>query len=450
MSTEHRVPAVLPEETASEPPRDPAAGRTPSRVGRVLQGPLGLLRSGGFLDLLIAQVVPLGVSFALTLVTAAFLGPELRGVLTYLMTGALLCGALAYGSLHVPVVENLRTRDRSAFRHGVRLVGGLSAILSLTGLVLVLVGSSGDTTSNGIPSTVTQTGWVLVGGALVVVQLFSGRVLQGLARNREYQVTVVVQSLLYLLGAGATLLTTRSPLPVFAAWALSVVAGVVLTAYYLRRHFREGGPWVWSGSPWGRFLRSATANNIGSIGQMVMLRADVLVVALLLGPAAAGVYGLALSLTELALIIPEVFALSVFGSRARLDGERWAGELHRTVRLNAALSVVAALGIAVLALLLALGPLSDFDGLVTLVLIVLPGVVVAGYSRVALSGLQALGSSAHVWMFGVLALALSVGYVPAAMIGGSVGTAVMSSVAYAVTAVFLKRSLRSALSGSAA
>ena len=447
MSTEQQVPAVLPEENAGGPPGDEAAAAASSRVARVLQGPLGLLRSGGFLDLLIAQVVPLGVSFALTLVTAAFLGPELRGVLTYLMTGALLCGALAYGSLHVPVVENLRTRDRSAFRHGVRLVGGLSATLSVVGLVLVLIGGSGD----GAPTTnLTSTGWVLVGGALVVVQLFSGRVLQGLARNREYQATVVVQSVLYLLGAGGTLLVTRSPLLVFAAWAVSVVASVVLTVFYLRRHFREGGPWIWSGSPWGRFLRSATANNIGSIGQMVMLRADVLVVALLLGPADAGVYGIALSLTELALIVPEVFALSVFASRARLDRDSWAGELHRTVRLNGALSVVAAVGILLVAVLLVLGPLSDYEGLVTLVLIVLPGVIVAGYSRVALSALQALGSSSHVWMFGVLALALSAGYVPAAMLGGTIGTALMSTVAYASTAVFLQRSLRSALARSAA
>jgi O-antigen/teichoic acid export membrane protein len=444
VNTEHRGPAVLPE-SAGAPPHEGAAG-TSSRVGRVLQGPLGLLRSGGFFDLLIAQVVPLGVSFALTLVTAAFLGPELRGVLTYLMTGALLCGALAYGSLHVPVVENLRTGDRSAFRHGVRLVGGLSAVLSVTGLVLVLVGGPGNTTT----STVTATGWVLGGGALVVIQLFSGRVLQGLARNREYQATVVLQALLYLLGAGGTLLITRSPLMVFGAWAVSVVASVLLTVVYLRRHFREGGPWVWSGSPWGRFLRSATANNVGSIGQMVMLRADVLVVAILLGSAQAGVYGIALSLTELALIVPEVFALSVFASRARLDRDRWVGELHRTVRLNAALSAVSAVGILLTALVLALGPLSDYDGLVTLVLIVLPGVMVAGYSRVALSALQALGSSSHVWMFGVLALALAVGYVPAAMLGGSVGTAVMSTVAYVSTAVFLQRSLRTALSRSAA
>jgi O-antigen/teichoic acid export membrane protein len=377
-------------------------------------------------------------------VTAALLGPELRGVLTYLMTGALLCGALAYGSLHVPVVENLRSGDRSAFRHGVRLVGGLSAGLSVTGLVLVLAGGPGDTAS-----TVTTTGWALVGGALVVVQLFAGRVLQGLARNRRYQTTVVVQSLLYLLGAGATLLTTRSPLLVFAAWSVSVVTGVAVAAFHLRRHFREAGPWIWSGSPWGRFLRSATANNIGSIGQMVMLRADVLVVALVLGPAQAGVYGLALSLTELSLIVPEVFALSVFAGRARLDRDQWVSRLHRTFRLNAALSLAAAVAILLAALLLVLGPLSAYDGLVTLVLIVLPGAIVAGYSRVALSALQALGSSSSVWVFGVLALALAAGYVPATVLGGALGTALMSSVAYAVTAVFLRRSLRSALSRSA-
>jgi O-antigen/teichoic acid export membrane protein len=252
------------------------------------------------------------------------------------------------------------------------------------------------------------------------------------------------------VGAGATLLTSRSPLLVFAAWAVSVVVGVALTAFYLRRHFRGTGPWLWSGSPWGPFLRSATANNIGSIGQMVMLRADVIIVALLLGPTAAGIYGIALSLTELSLILPEVFALSVFASRARLDEHRWASELHRIVRLNASLSLVSAVAIALAALLLVLGPLSDYEGLVTLVLIVLPGAVIAGYSRVALSALQALGSNSHVWLFGVMALALSACYVPAVLLGGAVGAAVMSSVAYAATATYLHRSLRSSLAGIAA
>ncbi len=442
MSTEHRTPVVLPAGNDGVPSPEGMSAGASSRAVRVLRGPLGLIRSGGFVDLLIAQVVPLGVSFALTLVTAAFLGPELRGVLTYLMTGALLCGALAYGSLHVPVVQSLRAGDRSAFGQGVRLVAVLSVSLSLTGLVLTLVGG-------GTTSTVTMTGWALVGGALVVLQLFAGRVLQGLARNRAYQVAVVVQSVLYLAGAGATLLTTRSPLLVFAAWAVSVVAGVGLAGFHLRRHFRDTGPWVWSGGPWGPFLRSATANNIGSIGQMVMLRADVIVVALLLGPAAAGVYGIALSLTELSLILPEVFALSVFASRARLDERRWVAELHRIFRLNAYLSMTSAVVIALTAVILVLGPLSDYEGLVTLVVIVLPGAVIAGYSRVALSALQALGSSSHVWLFGVMALALAAGYVPATLLGGSVATAVMSSVAYTVTGLYLHRSLRSALSGSA-
>jgi O-antigen/teichoic acid export membrane protein len=477
VSTEQRAPVVLPDgNDGGQSPDEPAPGasslhhplprnqglppragrhRSPAgragsgrlRTGRVLRGPLDLIRSVGFIDLLIAQVVPLGVSFALTLVTAAFLGPELRGVLTYLMTGALLCGALAYGSLHVPVVQNLRVGDRSAFRHGVRLVAVLSVAMSLTGLALALVGDG--TTSTVTMSTVTMTGWALVGGALVVLQLFTGRVLQGLARNRQYQVTVVVQSLLYLVGSGATLLTTRSPLLVFAAWSVSVVVGVALTAFYLRRHFSDTGPWTWSGSPWGQFLRSATANNIGSIGQMVMLRADVMIVALLVGPAAAGVYGIALSLTELSLILPEVFALSVFASRARLDERRWSSELHRIFRLNAFMSVLSAVVITLAALVLKLGPLSDYEGLVTLVLIVLPGAVIAGYSRVALSALQALGSNSHVWVFGVMALALSACYVPAALLGDAVGAAVMSTVAYAATALFLHRSLRSALSRSA-
>ena len=420
-------------------PAGPAAG---------LRGVLGTLRTGGFPDLFIAQVVPLGVTFALTLVSAALLGPERRGVLTFLMTGALLAGALAYGSLHVPVVEALRRGDRSTLRYGVRLVAGFAGALAAVGVGLVVVGRPGDA-GTGHSHAVT-TGWALMGGALIVCQLFANRVLQGLGRDRGYQVTIVVQSVLYLLGAGAVLATTRSPLLVYAAWGLSVVAGLAVATTQLVRHLRDHVPAAPAGTTprtWPQFLRSATANNVGSIGQMVMLRADVLVVGVVLGPTAAGVYGIALSLTELALIVPEALALSVFSGRARLPADQWAGQLHRTVRLNAAVGVLAAVCIAGAAVVLTLGPLSDYRGLVPLVLIVLPGALFAGYSRVALSALQALGRHSAVAAFGVLAVVVSVGYLPGAWLGGTAGTAAVSTAAYVVTALYLHTSLRTALRG---
>ncbi|WP_216870580.1 lipopolysaccharide biosynthesis protein [Modestobacter excelsi] len=440
--------AELPSSTAVA--GDPAAsGPAPAQAGlaSVLRGALGTLRAGGFLDLLIAQVVPLGATFLLTLVSATLLGPERRGVLTFLMTGALLAGALAYGSLHVPVVEALRGGDRSTLRHGIRLVAGFAVTLAATGVALVLTGRGAERVGSA-HSDVLLTGWALMGGSLVVCQLFANRVLQGLGRDRGYQVTIVVQTLLYLVGAGVVLATTRSPLLVYAAWALSVVGGLAIASTQLVRHLRAHavdpptgtGDWTWR-----RFLRSATANNVGSIGQMVMLRADVLVVGVLLGPTAAGIYGIALSLTELALIIPEAFALSVFSSRARMTDDRWEGQLGRTVRLNAGVGCIAAVGIAGAAVVLSLGPLSAYRGLVPLVLIVLPGAVFAGYSRVALSALQALGRHAAVAAFGVLALVLAAGYVPGAWLGGTTGTAVVSTVAYLVTALYLRTSLRSAL-----
>jgi O-antigen/teichoic acid export membrane protein len=424
--------------TAPSPPADgsPARGAT--------RGPLAALRAGGVLDLLVAQAVPLGVTFALTLVSAALLGPERRGVLTFLLTGSLLIGALGYGSLHVPVVDGLRMHDRSNLRHGIRLVAMMSGALAAGGVVVVVVG--GLTHRGAGHGTATTVGLSMVGGAILVAELFAGRVLQGLSRNRGYQAVVVLQSLLYLAGATLVLTITRSPLLVFGAWAVSMLAGLALAATLLARDIRDRGPWVESAWTWRRFLRSATANNVGSIGQIVMLRADVLVVGVVVGPAAAGVYGLALSLTELALIVPEVFALSVYSSRSRLDGAEWAGYLRRTLRINTAVMVLSITAIAAAAVVLHLGPLADYDGLVLLVLIVLPGAVCAGYSRVALSGLQALGRQSRVWTFGVLALVLACGYVPASMLAGANGTAVMSTIAYAATGAYLWTSLRAALS----
>ncbi|MEU2348291.1 hypothetical protein [Modestobacter sp. NPDC049651] len=404
------------------------------------------VRSAGYVHLLAAQVAPLGVSFLLTMVSATLLGPERRGVLTFLMTGSLLVGALAYGSLHVPVVDGLRSGDGRSLRHGVRLVAGIWLLLTTAGAAVAFLARPASPTAD--PGTAFQVGLVLVGGAIAVTQLFAGRVLQGLAENSRYVRVVVGQAALYLVGTGAVLLATRSPLLMFGTWYVSVLGGLVLAVGHLRTVLQERAPHADGGPSWRSFARSATANNVGSIGQMVMLRADVLVVGLVLGPVATGVYGIALSLTELALIAPEVFALAVYGNRARMADASWVAHVRRTVRVNLVLAVAAAAVIAAAGFLLVQGPLASYRGLVPLMLIVLPGVVLAGYTRIALSALQALGATVPVWRFGVLALVLSLGFLPGALLGVT-GPAVVSSVAYGLTALFLHVQLRTRLAGVA-
>lgn len=418
-----------------------AAGRVPGSALRFACS----LRSAGYVDLFLAQVAPLGVSFVMALVSATLLGPERRGILTFLMTGSVLCGAIAYGSLHVPVVEGLRSGDGGSLRHGVRLVAAIWVVLTAVGAGLVLV--TWPTRGDLAVHAGFESGLALIGGATVVTQLFAGRVLQGLGENRQYVRIVVVQSLVYLLGSGGVLLRTRSPLLMFTAWYVSVVVSLMLAVVSLRAVLRGREREAGRGRSWRHFARSAMANNLGSIGQMVMLRADVLVVGVVLGAAAAGVYGIALSLTELSLIAPEVFALSVYGNRARMEGGLWIAQVQRTFRMNSAVTILAAAGIALAAVVLAYGPLASYSGLVPLVLIILPGAFFAGYTRIALSALQALDATVPVARFGVFALVLSIGYFPGAMVGGLMGPAVVSSLAYVGTALFLRSALRVRVAG---
>lgn len=254
----------------------------------------------------------------------------------------------------------------------------------------------------------------------------------------------MAQSLAYAGLAGLALALDRSALLVFAGWYVSVGIGLAMAARALRREL--GAPDHGARAvTWRAYLRSALANNVGSVGQMVVLRGDVLVVGLLLGAADVGVYGIALSLTELTLVLPEVLALSVFGNRARRDVAAWRVEVRRAVRWQLLLAALSAGAVLAAAVVLARGPLTDYRGLVPLVAIVLPGAVLAGYTRIALAALQAQNDGAAVWRFGVLCLVLAAGYVPATLWAGTTGTAVASSVAYAVGALFLQRALRRAL-----
>ena len=411
----------------------------PATSAPVLPVALRSLRSAGYVDLLAAQALPLAVGFGITLASAAVLGPGARGVLTVQMTAATVAGALAFGSLHVPVVAGLRVGDRRPLGHGIRLVGGIWAGLTLVGVLLVVTGGGHGASGALGPRPL---GWGLVGGGLVLVQLFGVRVLQGLGRHAGYQRAVLAQVAVYATAAVAALLVAPSPHLVFAAWCTSVAVGSAVAARLLRAVLPPRVPGALRATSWRVFLGSALANNVGSIGQMVVLRGDVLVVGLVLGAADAGVYGLALSLTELTLVLPEVIALAVFGNRARMDRAAWLAQVRRAVRWDLVLAVLAAVVVMGVAVVLSRGPLSAYGGLVPLVAVVLPGAVLAGYTRIALAALQAQGDGRSVWHFGVLSLVLALGYLPGAWFGGMLGTALVSSAAYAVGAAHLHRALR--------
>ncbi|MGY1698676.1 lipopolysaccharide biosynthesis protein [Geodermatophilus sp. SYSU D00766] len=391
-----------------------------------------------FGDLIVAQAAPRGATFVLSLATAAVLAPEGRGALTLMTTGALLLGAVAFGSLHVPVVNGLAAGDGSALRHGGATASALGGILLACGIGILIARAGANSVAAG--SSVGQAGWACIGGGLLVMQLFVVRVLQGLNDDQGYRRTLVLQVSVYACAVAGLLLVARHPVAYFAAWLASIASSLVIALVLMRRRVKQFAPHRRSSKPLA-FYKAALANHAGSVGQMLMLRADVLIVGIMLGAGTAGVYGIALTLVETMLVIPEILALSVFARRnASLEWSWWA-DLIKTLRINALIGLAVAALILLSSLLLERSILAAYGDLTFLVCVLLPGGLGAGYARVAVAALQSRNENRRVYRYGMLAAALSLGYFAAGAAGGAVGIACMSTFACLLTGAYLSRQI---------
>jgi O-antigen/teichoic acid export membrane protein len=177
--------------------------------------------------------------------------------------------------------------------------------------------------------------------------------------------------------------------------------------------------------------------HVGTVGIQLLYRADVVVLGLFATAPEVGVYSIAVAVAGLIWVVAEAFGLAAF---ARAGGESAAALLARDrklVRVNALLSLGAAVVVGLLAVALLDRVLPAYAASVPLLLVLLPGVVAQGPARVAFASLLRRGDTRLPMWIGLVSLGLSLAYVPCAARWQATGVAVASTVVYLVQAALV-------------
>jgi O-antigen/teichoic acid export membrane protein len=136
----------------------------------------------------------------------------------------------------------------------------------------------------------------------------------------------------------------------------------------------------------GRLLRVGSVMYVAQVGQLLLLRLDVFLVARYVGLEGAGVYSIAVLLAELVWLVTDSVAHSLIGRVANDDAESAVGLGLRAVQMSVLLAPAAALALLLLAPVavpLVFG--ADFEGSVAPLLVLLPAAIAMAMWRAALA-----------------------------------------------------------------
>lgn len=383
------------------------------------------------------RVARFGIGFATSFLLAGMLLPEGRGQYALLV---LVPGMLnALGQLGLPSAMSFFAGRGMRLSELQRLGWVLAAVLSavLVGGTLLLLPLLGESVLQPVPSDL-----VLVSLAAVPFQFataFAGSTLIGRQRLRTYNIVIVAQSALMLVGVialvGGLGLGVAGALVSYVAVA---VLAAVATAWELGRAVADEpaeGASVNLGSFLGYGLRIYPASVTGYFSY----RADVLVLGAMLGDAAAiGLYTFAVSLAELAFMVPDsvstVFYPRVAGMDRR-DADALAPQVSRFTLLVTGLAVIGLIPAAWVATHLVL---PAFAGSMPAFLVLVPGIVALSVSKVLAGYIGGLGLPLMVARASVTNLVVNlvanVLLIPAL---GIIGAALASLISYAVHATLL-------------
>ena len=400
------------------------------------------------------RLLQFACTVAVAFLLARLLGPDGRGVYSLLL---LLPSTLfAIGQLGLPSALTFFAGAGRSLGSLLAAAIGLGAVLAGVLLVasLLALPALRPVLFDAAPLQLLQ-----VAALALPVQLaasFFGSILWGRQLVRPYSRVLAIQSVGWLLAVAGLVGVAKLGVPGALASYLLVTTGgaLAVVALALRERSRE------------RVVDAATGTSREPIGAGALLgygirlypaglttflsyRADIFLVSALLGDAAAiGLYAMAVSFAEISFQVPDsvatVFYPRVAGSE-RAAAHRMAPSMARFTLLLTAVAAVALIPLVWVAIRIVL---PAFDGSLLPFLLLLPGTVALGLSKVLSGYISGLGRPGVVSVVAGTALAvnliLNLVLIPPL---GITGAALASMTSYAAHAV-LTIGLASRLSGA--
>jgi O-antigen/teichoic acid export membrane protein len=184
-------------------------------------------------------------------------------------------------------------------------------------------------------------------------------------------------------------------------------------------------------------LRTSLLAHVGTVGIQMLYRADIAILGFFAAAAEVGVYSIAVAVAGLIWVVAEAFGLAAFARGGTESAAALQERDRRLVRLNALLSVGSAIAIGLLAVTLLDRVLPEYAASVPLLIVLLPGVVAQGPSRVAFASLLRRADTKVPMWIGLVSLGLSLVYIPCAARWQATGVAVASTVVYLLQAALV-------------
>ncbi len=286
------------------------------------------------------RVVALGGNVCCGLLTAAFLGPDGRGVLAALLLSPTVLSPLSTLGLHASLVYNLRSDPGNQSRYfgsAIVLIGAASVVATGLGYFLIPYGLrryDAETINLArmllfiMPFTVLSP---LMTGVLEAHGKF------GVANQTLYFVSLTALTTLVVLAAAGWL----TPLTASLAYVCPAFPAFFYLMFQARRVLK---PVLTVAAPYpGRLLRFGLrfygVDVLGSVSGYL----DQLVIVLLLDPSAVGAYAVALSLSRVMGVAQGAVATVLFPSIAGRAASDVVEMVGRTVRITTVVNLSAAL-----------------------------------------------------------------------------------------------------------
>jgi len=386
------------------------------------------------------QVAAAIVGMAISVLTARWLGPEGKGVLSLVLLVPFVGASIAGFGLNEAI-------SFLSHRRGIplsRFVAALPLQIVLIGLPAAFLAAAFLFT-RGLGMLEYRFDFMLAGlaAALLVVRM-AVLVLRGVIRADERFETVllidaveIVSPLIVLLAF--QLMVGTDVVTAATAFLMGTIAALILCIANSGR-YREpvAGIRVWR-EQFAAVWSYGAATQMRFTGVMLIQRANFLVVGAMLGMDELGLYVVAVAVAEVLVKIPDAASWIVTPRAARETDERAHSLTLRYARWVLMLTALGAIVIGLVAkpaMLLLFD--TDFVGASSALVAMLAGVTVLSYSRVLESSLVGRGRAASValatWIGGAVMLAFDLILVPRYGIAGA-GSA--ASVGYIVTSALV-------------
>lgn len=409
-----------------------------SASGMPDQPPPRFTFAGAVALLTLVRVGSVGAGFLTSVIGAHLIGASGLGIVGAAMTVATLGALVSNGGLNIATVYFLGRRPNEASRivGWVATLGLVASGLAAT-VTVVAAAALGDRFLGDTSAGVLIASAALAAGVLGFE--LAGGMLLGLGERGAYIAAQVTEALASLVLTGIILVVvSQSAAGYLAASAAGYGLGVVVAVG--RAAQRAGGLRIGFNRPFtSQALAMGLRGQAGNIVQFLNLRLDLLLVPALLSLAPAGVYLVAVRISEVITQLASSAATFLFAHVAAQPDRRATVVTERTVRLTLLVVLAGGIPLALLAepiLRVFFGP--EFAGGAGAVRITLLAMLPLSVVRILAGDLKGRARPGIVSIAAVLALAVTVGLdlllIP---LLGIEGAALASLCSYTVSAAAL-------------